>query len=100
VICLSASERSATMTSEPIWRVEVAFTEDDDKTRADAVLDLPDAHFHGFGQARRAPGDPSVPMIGEELAAARALSDLTHQLVHAAAARIERFEGRAPDVHL
>jgi hypothetical protein len=88
------------MTSEPIWRVQIAFTEEEDKTRADAVLDLPDAHFHGFGQARRAPGDPSVPVIGEELAAARALSHLTHQLVQAAADRIEGFEGRATDVHL
>jgi uncharacterized protein DUF1876 len=88
------------MKSQRMWRVEIAFTEEESKTRADAVLDLPDGHFHGFGQARRAPGDPSIPMIGEELAAARALSDLTHQLVHAAAERIEDFEGRQVDVHV
>jgi len=40
-----------------------------------------------------------VPVIGEELAAARALSDLSHQLLHAAAARIEDFEGHPVKVH-
>ena len=55
--------------------------------------------FHGWGQAKRSPGDPSVPVIGEELAAARALSDLAHQLLHAAADRIEVFEGRPVHPH-
>ena len=77
------------------WNVEVAFTEDGDRTRADAILALKGDHFHGFGQAKRAPGDPSVPVVGEELAAARALSDLAHKLLDAAAERIDRFEGAA-----
>jgi len=34
-----------------------------------------------------------VPRIGEELATARALADLSHQLVHAAADNIEAIEG-------
>jgi hypothetical protein len=78
---------------EHIWHVEIGFTEDDDRTRADAILRLSGHHFHGFGQAKRAPEDPSVPVIGEDLAAARALSDLSHQLLQAAAARIEAYEG-------
>lgn len=73
------------------WHVEVSFTEDGDKTRADAILELRGTHFHGFGQAKRAPGDPSVPVVGEELATARALSDLSHKLLEAAAERIEQF---------
>lgn len=73
------------------WHVEVAFSEDEQRTRADAVLDLRGAHFHGFGQAKRAPEDPNVPVVGEELAAARALSDLSHKLLDAAAERIEEF---------
>jgi hypothetical protein len=73
------------------WHVELTFTEDEDRTRADAVLDLRGSHFHGFGQAKRAPDDPSVPIVGEELAAARALSDLAHKLVDAAAERIATF---------
>jgi hypothetical protein len=37
--------------------------------------------------------DPDVPSIGEELAAARALADLSHQLVDAASHDVEAFEG-------
>ena len=85
--------------SEHIWRLSIAFTEEGDRTRADAILEPADARFHGFGQAKRAPEDPSIPMIGDELAAARALSDLSHQLLQAAADRIEGFEGRPVKVH-
>ena len=84
---------------EQNWRVYVSFTEDADRTRADATLELASQKFHGFGQAKRAPGDPSVPVIGEELAAARALSHLAHQLLEAAVDRIESFEGHSVDVH-
>jgi hypothetical protein len=87
------------MQSEPLWRVEVAFTEEQDRTRADAILEFGGRRFHGFGQAKRSPRDPSVPVIGEELAAARALSDLSHQLVHAAAERIEAHEGHPVTLH-
>jgi hypothetical protein len=76
------------------WSVSIAFTEDGDRTRADAILELASQRFHGFGQARRAPEDPSLPVVGQDLAAARALSDLSHQLVHAAAERIEGFEAK------
>ena len=38
-------------------------------------------------------------MIGEELAAARALSDLSHHLLEAAADRIGAFEGHSVNVH-
>ena len=81
------------------WQVSVAFTEEGDRTRADAVLELAGGRFHGYGQSKRAPGDPRVPVIGQDLAAARALSDLSHQLLHAAADRIEAFEGRPVNVH-
>ena len=84
---------------EQLWQVAVAFTEDQDRTRADAILELAGQRFHGFGQARRAPTDPNVPVIGQDLAAARALSDLSHQLLHAAAERIEAFEGHPVKLH-
>jgi hypothetical protein len=84
---------------EQMWRISIAFTEDSDRTRADAVLELARERFHAFGQAKRSPGDPSIPVIGEELAAARALSDLSHQLLQAAADRIEGFEGHPVKVH-
>lgn len=78
--------------SEHVWQVNIAFSEDGDRTRADAVLELASGRFHGFGQAKRAPSDPRVPVVGQELAAARALSDLSGHLIHAAAERIETFE--------
>ena len=85
--------------ADQLWQVNVAFTEEEDRTRADATLELAGERFHGFGQAKRAPGDPSRPVIGQELAAARALSHLSHQLLEAAAGRIEEFEGHAVKVH-
>jgi Domain of unknown function (DUF1876) len=84
---------------DQIWHVDVTFTENSDKTRADAVLELADQRFHGFGQAKRAPEDPNVPVIGQDLAAARALSELSHQLLHAAADRIEAAEGHPVRLH-
>jgi hypothetical protein len=81
------------MSERRVWTVEVLFTEDDDSTRADARLSAGGRALNGWGRARRNPADPDVPAIGEELAAARALSDLAHQLVHEAATAVERFEG-------
>jgi hypothetical protein len=85
--------------SEQSWHVTVSFTEDGDRTRADAIIELASQRFHGFGQAKRAPGDPRIPLIGQDLAAARALSDLSHQLLEAAAERIEAHEGHPPSLH-
>lgn len=85
--------------ADQMWRVDIAFTEEDERTRADAILELASQRFHGFGQAKRAPDDPSVPVIGQDLAAARALSDVSHQLLQAAAERIEEFEGHPVRVH-
>lgn len=85
--------------SDQIWHVNVGFTEQDERTRADAVLELAGQRFHGYGQAKKAPEDPSVPVVGQDLAAARALSDLSHQLMQAAADRIEAFEGHPVRLH-
>ena len=85
--------------ADQIWQVNVAFTEEGDRTRADAILELAGERFHGYGQAKRAPGDPKRPVIGQDLAAARALSDLSHHLLHAAAAKIEGSEGHEVRVH-
>jgi hypothetical protein len=87
------------MQLEPMWHVDVALSLVDDRTRADAIVEFAGRRFHGWGQAKRSPGDPSVPVVGEELAAARALSDLSHQLIVAAAQRIEDYEGRPVSLH-
>ena len=85
--------------ADQIWQVSVVFTEEGEKTRADAMLELAGERFHGYGRAKRSPKDPSVRVIGQDLAAARALSDLSHQLLEAAAAEIEQREGHPVKVH-
>jgi Rv2632c-like len=74
--------------------IEMTFEEDADHTEARASLVLRGARFTGFGRARRNPADPDLPMVGEELAAARALSDLTHKLVDAAAEMMSEHQRR------
>ena len=72
------------------WNVEIQFEEDESLTSAACLLQLPEGtELQGRGQARRNPADPAQPQIGEEIAAARALSDLVHQLLDKAAAEIE-----------
>jgi hypothetical protein len=86
--------------NQKVWTVNVVLSEEGDLTRADAVLDGGAAdEVRGFGRAKRAPNDPSVPLIGDELATARALSDLAHRLLETAASRIEAFEGHPVNVH-
>ena len=80
------------------WTVEITFREDEDKTRADAVLTGRSETLRGWGRARRSPADPDVPAVGEEIAAARALADLAHHLLDQAAHRIESWEGHP--IHL
>ncbi len=82
-----------------VWTIELSFVEDGDRTQADARMRTAGRDWHGWGRARRSPLDPDVPAIGEELAAARALSDLSHQLVGAAAGAIETFEGHSIRLH-
>ena len=83
-----------------VWTIELVIDENADVTEAKALLRVNGRELGGWGRARRAPEDPDRPRIGEELAAARALSDLSHQLVDAAVAEIEGFEGHRVNVHL
>jgi hypothetical protein len=78
----------------PTWTVEISFREDEDRTRADAVLVGAPDDLRGWGRARRNPTDPDLPAIGEEVAVARALIDLAHHLLERASHRIEEWEGR------
>lgn len=77
------------MTSKS-WTVEVALDEQVDQTLAEATLSIEGrTTITGRGMSRRNPSDESVPRIGDELATARALSDLSHQLLDVAAGDIE-----------
>ena len=72
------------------WPVSVSVAEAGGRTCAGACLVMPGGgELAGRGQARRNPGDREVARIGAQIAAARALSGLAGQLLHAAAAAIE-----------
>ena len=81
------------MTSPKTWTVTIVFSEDEDKTRADAELAGAELALSGWGRARRNPADPDLPKVGEEIAAARALADLSHHLLEQASHLIESWEG-------
>jgi hypothetical protein len=81
-------------------RVEVALTEDEDHCEAVARVTVRGREFSGWGRARRNPADPEMPVVGEELAVARALSDVSHQLVGAAADSLESALGRPVALHV
>jgi hypothetical protein len=77
------------MTTVDSWPVEIALQEEGGQTRAEARLVKEGTSAIGHGLARRNPDDREVTQIGEEIAAARALSDLAHQLLNDAAGQIE-----------
>jgi len=78
--------------------IEITFEEDDTHTQANISIVIRGKAFTSSGRASRNPADAKMPMVGEELAAARALADLVHQLVEAAAEAISKQEGQP--VHL
>ena len=72
------------------WTIELNFDEDEDYTQAVATLRGPNGReLRGLGQSRRNPDDKPVSRIGEEVAGARALSSLAHELLDYAASEIE-----------
>ena len=71
--------------------IKIHVVEDETTTVVHTVLDLRGDHFESTGKAQRNPTDPSVPLVGEELAVARALQDLCSQLINAAQNKIESF---------
>lgn len=82
-----------------VWTVEISIDETDDETRAKATIDLDGSSISGWGRARRNPADPRVPRIGEELAVARALTELSQRLLDVAVVEIEQFSAREVHVH-
>lgn len=79
------------MEEEKDLALSIHLSEDDTLTLAAASLDLRGDHFEAVGQARRNPVDPPRPLVGEELAIARALGGLQAQITEAAQQKIERF---------
>ena len=76
------------------WTAEVTLQETPDWTEAVVTLRMGDSECTARGGARRNPADPSVPRIGEELAVARALGELSGKLVEESARILEATLGR------
>ncbi|MEV6563453.1 DUF1876 domain-containing protein [Streptomyces kronopolitis] len=83
------------MTATKTWNTEISITEIDSEVRAEARLRGKDGgQLVGQGTAHCNPADENVPDIGDELAVARAMSDLSHQLIQRAAHDIEMHTAR------
>lgn len=77
------------------WTVRIDISEHDGRTRAVAHLQTGDTDtVVGVGFARLHPADADVPEIGDEIAVARALSDLSHRLVSVATGDLEQVSGQ------
>jgi hypothetical protein len=75
----------------PRWMVEIDFDEDDTHTRAVAHATVRSGQtLMTRGDAYRNPRDERQPLIGEEVAAARALIALGSELLQSAASHIEQ----------
>lgn len=89
----AANERSESSMNEKAWSVNIVIDEQKSEeagiqTRARALLRASDrTTFVGVGRARRNPRHTDVLEVSEDMAAARALADLSHQLFEAAAER-------------
>ncbi len=89
------------MTMVDQWPVQISLREADRETTAEARLTRTDGQpLSGHGKARRNPDDREVTEIGEEIAAARALSDLAHRLLSEAAGSIEAITHERAHLHL
>jgi hypothetical protein len=86
------------MVETKTWTAEILLEETPDKTDARVTLHMGDADCVAEGHARRNPHDPNVPRIGEELATARALAQLSGKLLEESARILEDHLGRP--VHL
>ncbi|MFF5142998.1 DUF1876 domain-containing protein [Streptomyces sp. NPDC013157] len=72
------------------WKVNLhLFEEDDGTTKARVVLETGTTSLTAHGTAHCRPTDSNVPEIGDELAAGRAMNDLSQQLLRIAERDIE-----------
>ncbi|GAA4805233.1 DUF1876 domain-containing protein [Streptomyces ziwulingensis] len=77
------------------WHVELEFSEDDQHTRAVAMVRLPDgSEERAHGHASRHRVDARQPRVGEEIAGARALNELAMRLLTKAHEEIDEVSGR------
>jgi hypothetical protein len=82
------------------WSVQIFVGEHEGYTYAEAALsdDLGN-RTRGTGHAKRAPKDRDVPEIGDEIAVARALSDLSRRLLGMAEADVAAITHQSVKIH-
>ncbi|MFC4003531.1 dsRBD fold-containing protein [Prauserella oleivorans] len=84
------------MAQQARWTISVVLDEHDGTTQARIRLgDDAGNHFIGIGLAHRGVDVARVPQVAGELAIARALTDLTEELLTAVAADIESAHDHA-----
>jgi len=89
------------MTINDRWSMMLSVQESDGETSATAMLAMDgNEHLAGKGKARLNPADRGVDKIGAEIAMARALSDLAHKLLHAAASDVEGMTHQPAHLHM
>jgi hypothetical protein len=77
------------------WHIELEFEEDNRRTRAAALVRLPDGNeVRAHGYASRHPSDSQQPRVGEEIAGARAMNELAMNLLTKAHDEIDEASGR------
>lgn len=75
------------------WTADVEIEHEARAVRAEIRLTGHRGDYVGVGVVRPGLGDPLVPGIAEELALARAMSDLTEELLTAVTADLEAHTG-------
>jgi hypothetical protein len=86
------------MTKAKSFTVSLEVVEEGPTTHATARLEIDGDELTGTGKARRNPDDPDRPMIGDELAIARALLVLARELGQKVDEGIAAYEGH--EVHV
>jgi hypothetical protein len=82
------------------WDVRITLVESGGSTTAEAtVMNGPPDALRGVGHARKSPEDPEVPLIGDELAAGRALRRLADRLLAVAEQDVSAAVGHQAHVH-
>jgi len=86
------------MSAKKTFTVKVDVVEEGHATDATARLTIDGSELVGVGKARRNPEDPNRPMIGDELAIARALVVLARKLGEKVDEGIAAYEGHVVHV--
>ena len=81
------------------WRVQVTVSHDGPDTTAQAMLVGDTPNLTAVGHAKRDPDDDPEPVIGDEVAVARALRRLADRLMDDAEDHIEDSTGRPARLH-